>query len=160
MNYRMTQEFKPPFRVFPHVEEAGPFKVRRCRPGCSFPEEIARVRACHVCLVMTWGCLEKFVVRSLSGPALELSCAQPPRSPYRPSKLRITRYGFNHRLKLQAFRPIITCIWSLEAIWQETRKLRTVRSISISGPIGWAENKRRCMMTCFSLSGSSSPDSD
>eukprot|EP00243_Klebsormidium_subtile_P003398 TRINITY_DN16787_c0_g1_i1.p1 TRINITY_DN16787_c0_g1~~TRINITY_DN16787_c0_g1_i1.p1 ORF type:complete len:445 (-),score=122.88 TRINITY_DN16787_c0_g1_i1:208-1542(-) len=27
MNYRMTQEFKPPFRVFPHVEEAGPFKA-------------------------------------------------------------------------------------------------------------------------------------
>ncbi|KAL3699168.1 hypothetical protein R1sor_017190 [Riccia sorocarpa] len=26
MNYRMTQEFKPPFKVFPVIEEAGPFK--------------------------------------------------------------------------------------------------------------------------------------
>eukprot|EP00850_Spirogloea_muscicola_P019681 SM000196S05373 [mRNA] locus=s196:246080:248219:+ [translate_table: standard] len=27
MNYRMTQEFKPPFRVYPVIEEAGPFKA-------------------------------------------------------------------------------------------------------------------------------------
>ncbi|KAL2609487.1 hypothetical protein R1flu_028060 [Riccia fluitans] len=27
MNYRMTQEFKPPFKVFPVIEEAGPFKA-------------------------------------------------------------------------------------------------------------------------------------
>lgn len=27
MNYRMTQEFKTPFRIFPIVEEAGPFKA-------------------------------------------------------------------------------------------------------------------------------------
>jgi hypothetical protein len=27
MNYRMTQEFKPPFKVYPVIEEAGPFKV-------------------------------------------------------------------------------------------------------------------------------------
>lgn len=27
MNYRMTQEFKPPFKVYPMVEDAGPFKV-------------------------------------------------------------------------------------------------------------------------------------
>ncbi|CAM6034478.1 unnamed protein product [Sphagnum compactum] len=27
MNYRMTQEFKPPFKVYPVIEEAGPFKA-------------------------------------------------------------------------------------------------------------------------------------
>lgn len=27
MNYRMTQEFKPPFKVIPVIEEAGPFKA-------------------------------------------------------------------------------------------------------------------------------------
>ncbi|CAM6090870.1 unnamed protein product [Calypogeia fissa] len=27
MNYRMTQEFKPPFKVLPIIEEAGPFKA-------------------------------------------------------------------------------------------------------------------------------------
>lgn len=27
MNYRMTQEFKPPFKVYPVIEEKGPFKV-------------------------------------------------------------------------------------------------------------------------------------
>lgn len=27
MNYRMTQEFKPPFRINALIEEAGPLKV-------------------------------------------------------------------------------------------------------------------------------------
>ncbi|EFJ18717.1 hypothetical protein SELMODRAFT_141330 [Selaginella moellendorffii] len=27
MNYRMTQEFKPPFRVYPAIEESGPFRA-------------------------------------------------------------------------------------------------------------------------------------
>ena len=27
MNYRMMQEFKPPFKVYPVIEEKGPFKV-------------------------------------------------------------------------------------------------------------------------------------
>lgn len=27
MNYRMTQEFKPPFKVYPVIEEKGPFKA-------------------------------------------------------------------------------------------------------------------------------------
>ena len=28
MNYRMTQEFKPPFRINALIEEAGPLKVK------------------------------------------------------------------------------------------------------------------------------------
>ena len=27
MNYRMTQEFKVPFKVYPVIQDAGPFKV-------------------------------------------------------------------------------------------------------------------------------------
>lgn len=29
MNYRMTQEFKPPFRINALIEEAGPLKVHK-----------------------------------------------------------------------------------------------------------------------------------
>lgn len=29
MNYRMTQEFKPPFRINALIEEAGPLKVSK-----------------------------------------------------------------------------------------------------------------------------------
>lgn len=38
MNYRMTQEFKPPFRINALIEEAGPLKVSKtCLPlKCNF----------------------------------------------------------------------------------------------------------------------------
>lgn len=32
MNYRVTSEFRPPFRVFPLVEELSPYKVRHACP--------------------------------------------------------------------------------------------------------------------------------
>eukprot|EP00245_Coleochaete_scutata_P005745 TRINITY_DN19578_c0_g1_i1.p1 TRINITY_DN19578_c0_g1~~TRINITY_DN19578_c0_g1_i1.p1 ORF type:complete len:455 (-),score=82.22 TRINITY_DN19578_c0_g1_i1:327-1691(-) len=41
MNYRMTQEFKVPFKVYPTIEETGPFKAElRLKVKCDFPVQV------------------------------------------------------------------------------------------------------------------------
>uniref|UniRef100_R7WGA3 MHD domain-containing protein n=1 Tax=Aegilops tauschii TaxID=37682 RepID=R7WGA3_AEGTA len=45
MNYRMTQEFKPPFRVTALIEEAGPSRVRKILVYVTQAEVLLKIRA-------------------------------------------------------------------------------------------------------------------
>lgn len=47
MNYRMTQEFKPPFRINALIEEAGPLKVLHSSVAIS-NFEIVMIIACDL----------------------------------------------------------------------------------------------------------------